>query len=53
MDIGNSDTVAGRFRGAVLDGFWRLTSQATALRMYGWLISSPMERSPVRTDHVP
>ena len=27
VDIGNSDTVAGRFRGAVLDGFWRLTSR--------------------------
>ena len=26
MDIGNSDTVVGRFRGAALDGFWRLTS---------------------------
>ena len=26
VDIGNSDTVAGRFRGAALDGFWRLTS---------------------------
>ena len=25
VDIGNSDTVAGRFRGAALDGFWRLT----------------------------
>jgi type III pantothenate kinase len=26
VDIGNSDTVVGRFRGAALDGFWRLTS---------------------------
>ncbi len=26
VDIGNSDTVVGRFRGAELDGFWRLTS---------------------------
>jgi type III pantothenate kinase len=28
VDIGNSDTVVGRFRGARLDGFWRLTSRA-------------------------
>lgn len=26
VDIGNSETVVGRFRGASLDGFWRLTS---------------------------
>lgn len=26
VDIGNSDTVVGRFHGAALDGFWRLTS---------------------------
>jgi type III pantothenate kinase len=26
VDIGNSDTVVGRFRGAALAGFWRLTS---------------------------
>ena len=26
VDIGNSDTVVGSFRGAALDGFWRLTS---------------------------
>jgi type III pantothenate kinase len=26
VDIGNSETVVGRFRGAELDGFWRLTS---------------------------
>ena len=26
VDVGNSDTVVGRFRGARLDGFWRLTS---------------------------
>jgi type III pantothenate kinase len=26
VDIGNSDTVVGRFRGDGLDGFWRLTS---------------------------
>jgi type III pantothenate kinase len=26
VDIGNSDTVAGRFRGATLSGFWRLSS---------------------------
>jgi type III pantothenate kinase len=31
VDIGNSETVLGRFRGAELDGFWRLTSgRATA-----------------------
>jgi type III pantothenate kinase len=27
VDIGNSDTVVGRFRGAALDGFWRVTSR--------------------------
>jgi type III pantothenate kinase len=26
VDIGNSDTVVGRFQGGRLDGFWRLTS---------------------------
>ncbi len=26
VDIGNSETVVGRFLGAELDGFWRLTS---------------------------
>lgn len=26
VDIGNSETVVGRFRGGELDGFWRLTS---------------------------
>ena len=26
VDIGNSETVVGRFHGAELDGFWRLTS---------------------------
>ena len=26
VDIGNSDTVVGRFRGKALEGFWRLTS---------------------------
>jgi len=26
VDIGNSETVVGRFRGESLDGFWRLTS---------------------------
>jgi type III pantothenate kinase len=26
VDIGNSETVVGRFRGAELDGFWRLTT---------------------------
>ena len=26
VDIGNSETVVGRFRGDALDGFWRLTS---------------------------
>src|SRR5882672_6207343 len=26
VDVGNSETTVGRFRGEVLDGFWRLTS---------------------------
>lgn len=31
VDVGNSETVLGRFRGAELDGFWRLTTgRATA-----------------------
>src|SRR5690242_15141928 len=26
VDVGNSETTVGRFRGEALDGFWRLTS---------------------------
>jgi hypothetical protein len=33
--------------------FWREASQSTAFRTYGACMSSPIERRPASTDHVP
>lgn len=38
VDIGNSDTVVGRFRDGARDGFWRLTSRGlTGDEAWLWL----------------
>ena len=46
VDVGNSETTVGRFRGEVLDGFWRLTSMRLtadeiALQLVGLLGGTP------------
>jgi len=46
VDIGNSDTVVGRFRGARLDGFWRLTSGRLTADEAAFLLERALGRRP-------
>jgi len=48
VDIGNSDTVVGRFRGEALDGFWRLTSGRLTADEAGLLLGLLLGHAPGR-----